>query len=316
MTLDTAVILAAGRGSRLGEITRTRSKAMAPIAGVPMVGRVIDSFRRAGVSRFIVVAAPSDLELKELCAKDPTLTLREQRTPLGSGDALRVCEADLAGPFFVSACDSLVDSAHIIELGRLFAERKPKALVSVLEVSAHESLGARSVVSLKGDAVVDFIEKPDSAERLSNTMALPLYVFGVGVFDELRKLTPSSRGEYELPVVFRSMIAAGGEVLALRAAWRRELTDSKDFLALNRFFLREEIKGIRVDPAVVIPASTKLVAPVVIEQGCRIGEGCTIGPEVFLEQGVCVADGVVVQESVVTRGVVVRKSLSQAVVTG
>ena len=172
------------------------------------------------------------------------------------------------------------------------------------------------MVSLKGERVVDFIEKPDSAQRLSNMMALPLYVFGVGVFDELRKLTPSSRGEYELPVVFRSMIAAGGEVLALRAAWRRELTDSKDFLALNRFFLREEIKGIRVDPAVVIPASTKLLAPAVIQQGCRIGEGCTIGPEVFLEQGVCVADGVAVQESVVTRGVVVRKSLSQAVVTG
>jgi NDP-sugar pyrophosphorylase family protein len=146
-------------------------------------------------------------------------------------------------------------------------------------------------------------------------MALPLYVFGANVFHELRKLVPSVRGEYELPAVFRSMIAAGGEVLALRAPFRHELTNSQDFLALNITFLREEVRSIQVDPSVVVPASTKLVPPVIIEHGCRIGENCVVGPEVFLEKGVSLVDGVIVQEAVVTRGAVVRENLRHVVLT-
>ena len=55
-----AVILAAGRGTRLKELTSSRSKAMMPIAGKPMIARVIEMLIRGGLSEFIIVAHPED----------------------------------------------------------------------------------------------------------------------------------------------------------------------------------------------------------------------------------------------------------------
>ena len=50
-----AVVLAASRGSELGDLTADRPKAMVPVAGVPLLQRIIDTYRRAGVHRFTVV---------------------------------------------------------------------------------------------------------------------------------------------------------------------------------------------------------------------------------------------------------------------
>ena len=63
------VILAAGKGTRLEPITFRHSKAMTPILGTPILARIIESFRKAGMNDFIVVKGPGDPELDKLCAK-------------------------------------------------------------------------------------------------------------------------------------------------------------------------------------------------------------------------------------------------------
>lgn len=58
-----AVVLGAGAGTRLGRLTETRSKAMMPIVGQPMIGRVLAMLAAGGVRRFIVVAHREDRQL-------------------------------------------------------------------------------------------------------------------------------------------------------------------------------------------------------------------------------------------------------------
>ena len=55
-----AVVLAAGRGTRLGHLTAHRSKAMLPVLGRPLVGRVLEGLWAAGLRRFVVVGGPED----------------------------------------------------------------------------------------------------------------------------------------------------------------------------------------------------------------------------------------------------------------
>ena len=58
-----AVILAAGRGTRLAPITDTRTKAMCPIVGKPIVERVMDTLVANGIREFVLVISPDDPEI-------------------------------------------------------------------------------------------------------------------------------------------------------------------------------------------------------------------------------------------------------------
>src|SRR3972149_8925949 len=61
--ITTAVVLAAGRGTRLHPITNHRSKAMLPILGVPMIERILQTLASNGLKEFIIVARPDDHQL-------------------------------------------------------------------------------------------------------------------------------------------------------------------------------------------------------------------------------------------------------------
>src|SRR3990167_3828075 len=111
-----AVILAAGKGKRLKPFTDTHSKAMAPIAGKPIVHRVIDKIYCAGIKDFVVVIAPSDIELKKYLLKkipEIQISIAYQNEQLGMGHALKCAMDFVKNDFLVSACDTLVDNESV-----------------------------------------------------------------------------------------------------------------------------------------------------------------------------------------------------------
>ncbi len=59
-----AIILAAGKGTRLQPLTLTRTKAMVPVAGKPLVQRVLDTILPVGVSELVLVVSPDDQEIR------------------------------------------------------------------------------------------------------------------------------------------------------------------------------------------------------------------------------------------------------------
>lgn len=312
--IDTALILAAGRGSRLKEVTATRSKAMAPVAGKPIIGRVIDALKKAGISRFIVIGAPHDTELRSYCDAASNTTYLVQDKPLGSGDALRVATNHTPDTFIVCACDSLVPSADIKDL--IGHHRHDSfATLSIIEVDPDISLGSRSVVALQDDRVVNFVEKPKDTERISNLSSLPLYVLTKDIFPALKNLAPSPRGEYELPEVFKASISQGKVVRAVRASSRCDLTDQRDLLALNEHFLTDLSPVQQIHPSVVVPSSAKIHPPILIEEGVTLGENVTVGPFVYIERDARVDAGCVVSHAVVTRGAQVRQNSQSSVIT-
>jgi bifunctional UDP-N-acetylglucosamine pyrophosphorylase/glucosamine-1-phosphate N-acetyltransferase len=310
--IDTAVILAAGRGSRLREVTATRSKAMVPVAGKPVIARVIDELVAAGISHCIVVAAPYDEELASFC-KYHGFALVVQEKPLGSADALMRCRGLLVSDFLVCACDSIVLAADVRAL--ITSHLSPTAAtLSVLEVDPQVSLEARSVVAIDGDRVVDIIEKPAPHERISNITSLPLYIFSRAVFAELAELKPSSRGELEIPSALRALIRKDPHVRFVLATQRRDLTDQRDLIEINKHYLSLMSPGLQVHPSVFVPYSVQLVPPVLIEEGVSIGSCATIGPMVYLERNSSVMSGVSVRRTVVTRGASVHSDVEQVVV--
>ena len=107
-----AVILAAGKGSRLAPITDSRSKGMLPILGKPILERILAGLVASGLKEFVFVVNPEDRAIREYFQGGSTLDVNiqfvEQDRQLGTADALERAAPYLYEDFVLSACDNII----------------------------------------------------------------------------------------------------------------------------------------------------------------------------------------------------------------
>jgi glucose-1-phosphate thymidylyltransferase len=292
------VILAAGRGKRLYPLTQQRSKAMLPIAGKPMVERVLDTLVAAGLDDFILVIGKADADIAQHF-EGRGVQFASQAQPLGAAHALQCAASLITDDFVLSACDNLVTSEDVLRLINAWqAAPRPNAVLTLMPMEP-ERLSQSGVVALGGEWVTSIVEKPRPGFAPSNLASLPLYCFSRHFVEYLADVQPSPRGEYELQDAIQQLIEHEGKVRGLPVQSRLTLTDAADLLALNRHYLK--IEPPLIEPASV-GANTRLIPPLRIEPGVIIGAGCALGPNVYLERDCRVGDGVVLRDVVVLRG--------------
>ncbi len=307
-----AVVLAAGRGNRLLPLTNHRSKAMMPVAGKPMIARVLDMLEEGGVERAIVVAHPSDLGLIDYLARSSwaarcQLVYQEQR--LGMAHALE-CASPLlretgVSEFLLASCDNLCPEGHVAKLVARHRERDIEATLTLMWTPGEEAT-ASAVVVLRDGLVADIIEKPDLEEipfcneHGETLSAPPLYALSSRVLDYLPRVPLSRRGEREFPDALRLMIADNGDVGGQMMGKRMTLTNPQDLLALNRHFLQSDPACAVVEAE--IPADVAILPPVRIAREASVASGCQIGPDAYLEGGSRVGAEAIVHRSIVMHG--------------
>jgi NDP-sugar pyrophosphorylase family protein len=310
-----AVVLAAGRGTRLGHLTTDRSKAMMPMAGQPMIGHVLDMLGEGGVEDVIVVAHPGDLELVTYLSRSSRsiriqLTYQDER--LGMAHALE-CASTLirqmeAPEFLLASCDNVYPEGHVASLITYRREAELNAALTLMWTSREKAI-ASAVVVLEDGLVTDIIEKPDLEKmprydaRGEALSAPSLYALSPQVLDYLPQVTQSPRGEREFPDALRLLIEHGGQVGGRTIGSRMTLTAHEDLLALNRRVLKSDPARAAVEAR--IPADVTVLPPVRIEAGASVGSGCRIGPNTYLEAGCYVGAKAVVRRSIVMRSGVV-----------
>lgn len=298
-----AVILAAGKGTRLAPLSWTRSKAMSPVAGKPMVTRVLDTLRVHGIDDVVVVSAPDDVALRAVVdswrADGLRVRIVEQRERLGMAHALSLAAPLLRATFVLSACDNLVPAAHVGELLTAHQARQAAATLSLLPVTL-EQVSRTGVVVWEEPWVRRIVEKPRPEEAPSTISSLPLYVLEPEVLALLPEVKPSARGEYELQDALQLLMDRGARVTGVFTASRRQVTTASDLLDLNLQVLAEEQPALRPD----VPGVT-WVAPMLVEAGAVIGPGCRIGPRVYVEAGAIIGADAVIADAVILRGAVI-----------
>jgi NDP-sugar pyrophosphorylase family protein len=298
-----AVILAAGRGSRLHPLTLRRSKAMMPVAGQPMVARVMETLIENGLHDFIMVVSPDDDELRRYFSGEHRpgvkLTFAVQVKRLGMAHALSQARPHLHETFVLSACDNLTSTEHVADLLKTHQRAQAGATLSLMEID--RSLTTRSgIVDLEHDRIRRIVEKPQPAEAPSNIASLPLYVFSPQLLDYLPGVQLSPRGEYELQDAIQDLIDDNALVSGVFAPSRMQLTNATDLLNLNRHYLLTANHHQHITPA-SIGSNTRLIPPVRIEAGTIIGPGCTIGPGVYVEGNCQIGTNVLLRDAVVLR---------------
>ena len=306
------IVLAAGLGTRLRPYSQVISKAAMPVAGVPIVLRVIEQLRAAGVKgRFIVIARSPEHDIVPLIVEharrnDYEVSFGYQDEQRGSAHALmQVPESErLDQDVLIGACDNLYEADELRRLVAQHTERqtdgacRADGTLAVLRVPP-EKMTASSNVVVDGERVTRVVEKP-RVNQIASPFAGPcLYAFSPRILGYLDAVTESPRGELEFQDAMQAFIADGARVGWFELSRRVTLTTPDDLLALNETFFAEMPAGTRS-----ISGST-IAEPCVIDADVQIGQGSTVGPNTHLMRGCRVGQGCTVRHALVLPGAVV-----------
>lgn len=235
-TIDQAVLLAAGRGTRMRELTAELPKPMIEVRGKPVLGHIIEGLRDAGVRQFLVIVGYRADVVQNYFGEGSDLGVQIDYTTQvvqdGTGRVVDLARA-FAGssPFILGYGDILVDPVNYARIAAL-----DDAVEAVISVKRNEDVSQGGAVFLN-DAfeLVDLREKPKPGEPTSPWYNAGLYVFRPSIFEYTAKLKPSPRGEYELTDAIRDLAQAGKTVKALEltGAWA-DVRDPEILAQLNK----------------------------------------------------------------------------------
>ncbi|HJJ30812.1 MAG TPA: sugar phosphate nucleotidyltransferase [Methanocorpusculum sp.] len=285
------VILAAGEGSRMRPLTTERPKVMLSLAGKPILEHLIENVKAAGISDIILVTGYHAEAVKSHFGNGDrfgvTITYVVQKKQLGTADALRQAEAFVKDTFLMLNGDMLLDTEDLQHLVRM------KAPVMAVSTTTHpQDFG---VVTLSGKKISSLEEK--SLHPKSDIINAGAYLFDAGIFELLKKVSPSTRGEYELTDALAEYIAAN-TLSAHRLSLWVDVGYPWDMLTANEYLLsrlKSRIDGavedhVFIKGTVVVGKNTTIKSGTYIEGPVVIGDNCDVGPNAYLRPGTTVGN--------------------------
>jgi len=226
------VILAGGLGTRLHPLTKITNKHLLPIYDRPMIYYPIETLVRASISDILIVTGGNHAgDFLKLLGNGKDFGLRHlnytyQEGDGGIADALSLTEYFAEGqPIVVILGDNIFQS-DISKAVRNFRHQGEGAKILLKEVEDPQRFG---VAELEGDKIVRIVEKPQIPK--SNLIVTGIYMYDNRVFDFIKTLVPSQRGELEITDVNNAYIKSGQMTYEILDGW---WTDAGTFESLYR----------------------------------------------------------------------------------
>lgn len=233
------VVLAGGTGSRLYPLTKITNKHLLPIYDKPMIYYPIQTLVDAGIREILVVTGGKTAgDFLRLLANGKEFGLNQinyayQEGEGGIAEALNLAEHFAEGDRICVILGDNIIEGSIRNAVDDFARQPAGAKILLKEVPDANRFG---VAELRGDHIVGIEEKP--AHPKSNYAVTGIYMYDRTVFEKIRTLVPSARGELEITDVNNAYIAEGHLTFAFLDGW---WSDAGTFESLLRAanFVRE-----------------------------------------------------------------------------
>jgi glucose-1-phosphate thymidylyltransferase len=226
------VILAGGLGTRLYPLTKVTNKHLLPVYDKPMIYYPIQTLINAGIDDILIVTGGNNagdfLRLlgngKEFGLKHINYTYQEGEG--GIAEALRLAEFFASGDRICVVLGDNVIEKNIRKAVENFLKQKEGAKILLKEVPDPQRFG---VAELREDRIARIEEKP--REPKSQYAVIGIYLFDQEVFNIIKTLKPSDRGELEITDVNNRYIEKGLMTWDILEGW---WTDAGTFESLLR----------------------------------------------------------------------------------
>jgi dTDP-glucose pyrophosphorylase len=229
-----AVILAAGRGTRMRELTDDLPKPMIPVRGKPILQHIVEGMRSAGITEVLLVVGYREDVVRDFFGAGEkfgvAVSYERQVVQDGTGRVVELGKSFTGGdPFLLSYGDILLDPRNY---GVLASPGDEEAIVSVKH-SEDVSKGGAVFVD-EAFNLVDLREKPRPGEPTSPWYNAGVYMFRPSIYEFTARLEKSPRGEYELTDAIRAQALSGSRVRAyeLQGDWA-DVRDPEVLAELN-----------------------------------------------------------------------------------
>lgn len=226
------VVLAGGTGSRLHPLTKVTNKHLLPVYDRPMVYYPIQTLVNAGIEEILLVTGGKNAgDFLRLLGNGRDFGLKHlnytyQDGEGGIAEALGLAEFFAAGePICVILGDNVIEN-NICAAVENFKKQKDGAKILVKEVDDAQRFG---VAEIHGNRVLGIEEKPQQPK--SNYAVVGIYLYDATVFEKIRRLKPSGRGELEITDVNNFYIDEGKLTFEILDGW---WTDAGQFESLLR----------------------------------------------------------------------------------
>jgi glucose-1-phosphate thymidylyltransferase len=245
------IVLAGGIGSRLYPLTRVTNKHLLPVYDKPMIFYPLQTLVDAGIRDILIVTGGQNAgDFLRLLQNGKEFGLQQlsfayQEGEGGIADALRLAEPWAKGDKICVVLGDNIIEGDVRDAARSFEQQDKGGMVMLKEVPDPERFG---VPVIENGSIVRIEEKPK--KPLSSYAVIGIYFYDGTVFDRIRGLKPSGRGEYEITDINNSYLAEGTLRHALMEGW---WTDAGTFESLWHAsnMVREKVLRSAQEPVMV-----------------------------------------------------------------
>jgi mannose-1-phosphate guanylyltransferase len=320
-----ALILAAGRGTRVRPLTDTMPKPMIPIVNKPVMAFLVEHLRRSDFSQIMVNTSYLSPQIEAYFGDGHRFDVemsysfegREESgqlidEPLGSAGAIRKIH-DHSGFFdetFIVLCGDAVIDLDLRELLRFHRQKGALATIALLEVAPDQVSSYGVVVQDSNGRITEFQEKPRQEDARSCTINTGIYIFEPQILDRIPAQGPFDIGSQLFPALAQEGLLYG--MTASRPWQWLDIGQVPDFHKVTMKAMRGDINGFcvpgrEVRPGVWMGLNVRanldhchIVPPVFIGGSAEVQDGASLIGPVTIGAGAVVEAGAHIEESVVT----------------
>jgi bifunctional UDP-N-acetylglucosamine pyrophosphorylase/glucosamine-1-phosphate N-acetyltransferase len=301
-----AVILAAGRGTRLEPLTDNRPKQMIIVAGKPYIRHLLDNLQNSKISQILLVTGVTGENLREYVDHLKLSVPIEyifQHDPKGTAHATSLA-SDTIGkdPFLLIYGDVLPSNTLLRNTINLFEKHGSPVIISS-KVDDSEAFG---MVKTSAGLLQEIVEKPSDPTQFKGVVNVGVYIITREILEAINEVNLSPRGELELTDAFNLTASRCdvrvGEVLQdewihIGYPWDILTANIKLLNAIHPSINGVVDENVQISGPVVISDGSRVKSGSIIEGPTFIGEGSEIGPNVYLRKYTCIDKNVKIGNS-------------------
>ncbi len=298
-----ALIASGGRGTRLRPITHTQNKHLIPIANKPILHYAIEAAAQAGITDVgIVINADSD-EVPRAIGNGSTwgitITYIPQATPGGLAQVVALAEKFVGNDRFIFYLGDNMVVGGVRRFIDEFEKSGSNCFLTLARVRDPERFG---VPEIRNGRIVAVEEKPSLPK--SSFAVAGIYLYDRHIFEAVKAITPSARGELEISDAHQYLINKGFIVGYTEiTGWWKDTGKPTDLLEANRLVLDNIAPRVEGE----VDERSTIAGKVVIGTGSRIINSVVRGPAIIGEQCV-IEDAYIGPYSSIGNRTTVRKS--------
>jgi len=275
-----ALIASGGRGTRLRPITHTQNKHLIPIANKPILHYAIEAAADAGIKEIGIVHNADSDEVPRAIGDGSRwgtrITYIPQETPGGLSQVVALGEPFVGkDPFIFYLGDNMVVGG-VRRFIDDFERSKCNCYLTLAKVKDPERFG---VPEIRDGKIVAVEEKPKNPK--SGYAVAGIYLYDHHVFEAVRAIRPSARGELEISDAHQYLIDKGYVIgYSEITGWWKDTGKPSDLLEANRLVLDNITPDIRG----TVDAHSSIVGKVIVERGARVTNSVVRGPAIIGEE--------------------------------